>query len=347
MIKSVKKTFLTGATAAAFLGSAFAPTTGAHAATFNNDDGNTPVQQQFQNKDMNRQFQNKGMNQQFQDKDMNQQFQNKGMNQQFQNKDMNQQFQDKDMNQQFQDKDMNQKFQIKDMNQQFQDKDMNQQFQNKGMNQQFQNKDMNQQFQNKGMKQQFQNKGMKQHYSHLNGYKPMQLAHFDHHFDRLGYNIYSPASLMSFQRAYGLPVNGILSIEVLNQLASLTYSQYPFLTGYNLTQLGQYNMLFQQLGYNIYNQTSLMRFQSAYGLPVNGILNARVINQLTNVMYDKYPFLAGYNLSQIGQYGMMFQQLGYNMFNKSSLMSFQSAYGLPVNGMLGTVVINQLTLLCM
>ena len=152
---------------------------------------------------------------------------------------------------------------------------------------------------------------------------------------------------MKFQRAYGLPVTGIFNTAVINKLSGLTYSQYPHLSGYNLTQIGQYGGMFQQLGYNIYNQSSIMNFQRAYGLSVNGMLGTGVFNQLSNVMISKYPHLRGYSVSQIGQYGSMFQQLGYNIYSQSSIMNFQRTYGLSVNGMLGTSVFNQLNTLCM
>lgn len=69
---------------------------------------------------------------------------------------------------------------------------------------------------------------------------------------------------------------------------SISYSQnyrYNHLIGYNQAQITEYKLRFIQLGYNIYDQHSIMKFQQRYHLHADGMLGQSTISKLMAITY--------------------------------------------------------------
>ncbi|MFS0892364.1 cell wall hydrolase [Peribacillus frigoritolerans] len=63
-----------------------------------------------------------------------------------------------------------------------------------------------------------------------------------------------------------------------------------------------------------------------------------------NMKNHQYTHIGSYNQSQINQYDLRFKQLGYNIYERHSIMNFQRHYHLYVDGILSRATIAKLML---
>ncbi|KAB2338225.1 hypothetical protein F7731_01260 [Cytobacillus depressus] len=128
------------------------------------------------------------------------------------------------------------------------------------------------------------------------------------------------------------PISGVeaatLTHYTQNQEVKVFNHKYTHFERYSHSQIKQYEFRFKQLGYNIFDQNSIMNFQREYHLHANGILGQATINKLMLVTYNQYEvdllaraiYMQAYNQpfnAQIGVGAVILNRLHHGQFPNS------------------------------
>lgn len=103
------------------------------------------------------------------------------------------------------------------------------------------------------------------------------------------------------------------------------YNHYTHLNRYNQVQINEYKMRFVQLGYNIYDRNSIIKFQKRYHLYADGILGQATIAKLIAITYSQSDvdllartiYIQNHNQpfnSQIGVGAVILNRVHHNQF---------------------------------